>query len=131
MTPQHVSDLSLLPAIRVAQGISLEQVSEVTKIGVATLRAIETGHFELLPGGFYDISYIRQYAREIGVEESELLGLYNARMHPQPQPPTIDEARLPERVRRFCNRLADRVLFLGQLQATDTRLVAAPPMTVT
>jgi transcriptional regulator with XRE-family HTH domain len=109
MNPQHVDDLALLPSIRVAKGISLEQISEVTKISVSALRAIETGNFEQLPGGVYNINYIRQYAREVGVEESELINQYNAKMGVKANGAS-SESGPPERLRNFCSRLADVVL---------------------
>jgi len=95
----------------VAKGISLEQIAEVTKIGVSALRAIETGHFEQLPGGVYNINYIRQYAREVGVEESELLNQYNTRMGFEQQRETAAvETGPPDRLRNFCSRLAEALL---------------------
>jgi cytoskeleton protein RodZ len=62
--------------IRQTKGISLEQISSITKLRVATLQAIEDGDFNALPGGIYNISYIRQYARAIDVDESHLIQLY-------------------------------------------------------
>ena len=62
--------------IRETKGISLEQISQVTKLRVATLKAIEDGNFDALPGGIYNISYIRQYARAIDADESHLVQLY-------------------------------------------------------
>jgi transcriptional regulator with XRE-family HTH domain len=117
MKPQHLDDLSLLPSIRVAKGISLEQISDVTKISVSSLRAIETGHFEQLPGGIYNVNYIRQYAREVGVEETELLNQYHAKMdaHANTAPSTT-ETGPPDRLRKFCSRLAEVVLSGGRKQ---------------
>lgn len=63
-------------SIRQTKGISLEQISNVTKLRVSTLKAIEDGNFDVLPGGIYNISYIRQYARAIDADESHLLHLY-------------------------------------------------------
>ena len=40
------------------------------------LEAIEGGQFARLPGGIYNISYIRQYARAIEINEGELLARY-------------------------------------------------------
>ena len=57
-------------SIRKAKGISLEEISNDTKLKIRTLRAIEAGNFDELPGGIYNISYIRQYARAIGVDEA-------------------------------------------------------------
>ena len=42
------------------------------------LLAIESGDFAQLPGGIYNTSYIRQYARHIGYEEAELLAYYRS-----------------------------------------------------
>ena len=66
-----------LAEIRRNRGISLQQIAEVTKIGVRTLEAIEQGDFERLPGGIYNTSYIRQYARAIDYDESVLLAFYH------------------------------------------------------
>ena len=62
--------------IRETKGISLEQISHLTKLRVSTLKAIEDGNFDVLPGGIYNISYIRQYARAIDADETHLLHLY-------------------------------------------------------
>lgn len=65
-------------SIRQTNGISLEEISQHTKLRVTTLKAIEDANFDVLPGGIYNISYIRQYARAIGADESDLLKLYQA-----------------------------------------------------
>ncbi len=62
--------------IRQNKGISLEQISSITKLRIGTLQAIEAGDFDALPGGIYNISYIRQYARAIDADESHLIELY-------------------------------------------------------
>ena len=69
-----------LSTIRHNRGISLEQIAESTKIGVRTLEAIEQGEFRKLPGGIYNTSYIRQYARAIDYDESALLAFYTREM---------------------------------------------------
>jgi cytoskeletal protein RodZ len=65
-----------LATIRKNRGITLEQIASDTKIGVRTLEAIERGEFRKLPGGIYDTSYIRQYARAIDYDESAILAEY-------------------------------------------------------
>jgi len=65
-------------SIRKVSGISLEDIARDTKLKVTTLKAIEDANFEVLPGGIYNISYIRQYARAIGADESSLVQLYRA-----------------------------------------------------
>jgi len=71
-----------LATIRGNRGISLEQIAESTKISVRSLKAIECGEFKKLPGGIYNTSYIRQYAKAIDFDESELLAYYNAATDP-------------------------------------------------
>jgi len=66
-----------LAEIRQNRGISLQQIAEWTKISVRSLEAIERGEFRKLPGGIYNTSYIRQYARAIDYDESVLIEFYN------------------------------------------------------
>jgi cytoskeletal protein RodZ len=67
-----------LPSLRCHRGISLRDIADNTKISMRFLLAIEEGDFKQLPGGIYNTSYLRQYAREIGVEESRLLEYYRS-----------------------------------------------------
>jgi cytoskeletal protein RodZ len=67
-----------LPALREHKGISLREIADNTKISIRFLQAIEAGDFGQLPGGIYNTSYIRQYAREIGYEEAKLLAYYHS-----------------------------------------------------
>lgn len=77
-----------LVTMRRKKGISLQEISEATKIGVNYLRAIEDGDFARLPGGIYSTSYIRQYARSIDCNEFELLErYYRATGLRPPEPP--------------------------------------------
>lgn len=68
-----------LATIRKNRGIALEQIAEATKISVRSLEAIERGDFRKLPGGIYNTSYIRQYARAIDYDEATLLEYYYQR----------------------------------------------------
>ena len=69
-----------LSTIRRNRGISLEQIADSTKISIRSLEAIEQGEFRKLPGGIYNTSYIRQYARAIEYDESALLAFYTREM---------------------------------------------------
>lgn len=69
-----------LATVRRNRGITLQQISATTKIGVRALEAIETGDFRVLPGGIYATSYIRQYARAIDYPEDDILALYRRQM---------------------------------------------------
>jgi cytoskeletal protein RodZ len=69
-----------LATIRRNRGISLEQIADSTKINIRSLKAIEGGDFKKLPGGIYNTSYIRQYAKAIDFDEAELLAFYRMKM---------------------------------------------------
>ena len=76
----HDNSVLGLASIRRNRGLTLEQISQNTKISVRALQAIEEGEFKKLPGGIYNTSYIRQYARAIEFDESELLAYYHSRI---------------------------------------------------
>ncbi len=69
-------------AWRIRKGISLDEIASSTKLSVRHLDAIETGDFKRLPGGIYNTSYIRQYARAIDFDEADLLDFYNSATNP-------------------------------------------------
>ena len=59
---------------RMAQGLSLTEISRRTRIGVTHLRHIEEGNFKSLPPGFYARAFVRAYADAIGVDADIVLG---------------------------------------------------------
>jgi cytoskeletal protein RodZ len=69
-----------LATIRRNRGISLQQIADSTKISIRSLEAIEQGEFRKLPGGIYNTSYIKQYARAIDFDEGEILRVYQLEM---------------------------------------------------
>jgi cytoskeleton protein RodZ len=77
-----------LKQIREQRGITLDQVSLSTKIGVRFLRALEDEHFEQLPGGIFNKGFVRSYARMIGTDEEQAIADYLAASEErQPKPP--------------------------------------------
>ena len=77
--------------------LSLDDVSNVTKIGSRMLRAIEEEHFDDLPGGVFNKGFIRAYAKHLGLDAEEavtdyLASLRQAQIDAQevwdPQPPS-------------------------------------------
>jgi cytoskeletal protein RodZ len=89
---------------RKQSGITLTQISESTKISVRSLQAIEDGDFKKLPGGVYNTNYIRQYARAIGFDESNLLAYYFEQTSPALSDPK--NAGQPMALRDLSGRLA-------------------------
>jgi Uncharacterized protein conserved in bacteria len=86
-----------LEQIRSRKGVSLEAITNKTKISSRFLRAIEAEEFEKLPGGVFNTSYIRQYASSIGFAEETLLALYTSRMEPEVPEAILDPVRTPSR----------------------------------
>ena len=86
----HDNSVLGLASIRRNRGLTLEQISQNTKISVRALQAIEEGEFKKLPGGIYNTSYIRQYARAIEFDESELLAYYQSRIEVIPDNFPVD-----------------------------------------
>ncbi len=56
--------------------MSLDDVSNVTKIGARMLRAIEEEHFDQLPGGVFNKGFIRAYAKHLGLNDEEAVSDY-------------------------------------------------------
>jgi cytoskeletal protein RodZ len=58
--------------------LSLDDVSNVTKISSRMLRAIEEEHFDDLPGGVFNKGFIRAYAKHLGLDAEEAVTDYLA-----------------------------------------------------
>ena len=61
---------------REQRGVTLAEIAEATRIGTRFLKAIETNNFSILPGGIFTRSFIRAYAKHVGMNEEEAIGLY-------------------------------------------------------
>lgn len=60
------------------RGVPLEEIAGATKISVRSLQALEAEEFSKLPGGIFTRSFIRAYARYLGLDEETVLGEYQA-----------------------------------------------------
>jgi cytoskeleton protein RodZ len=58
--------------------LSLDDVSNVTKIGTRMLQAIEEENFDLLPGGVFNKGFIRAYAKHLGLDSEDAVNDYLA-----------------------------------------------------
>jgi cytoskeletal protein RodZ len=58
------------------KGYLLEEVSKATKIRISFLQAIEKGDYKKLPSSTYAHGFVRNYARFLGLPESEMLALF-------------------------------------------------------
>ena len=92
-----------LRSIREATGVSLVEISELTKIRVSLLEAIEEPRLEELQGGLYTKCYISEYARLLGMDEEEVLRTC------LPSPPETLETEAPVVKDNVVIRLAARM----------------------
>ena len=68
---------------REMRGVSLEEISSSTKISLRFLEAIEREDFSKLPGGIFSRSFIRSYARYLGLDEERVVAEYQLAAQPQ------------------------------------------------
>ncbi|MFL6281922.1 MAG: helix-turn-helix domain-containing protein [Pyrinomonadaceae bacterium] len=61
---------------REARGVSLRDVSEQTRITMRHLEAIEADEYKHLPGGIFNKSFVKSYARAVRFDEQRALELY-------------------------------------------------------
>jgi cytoskeleton protein RodZ len=69
---------------REQRGLSLDQLSQATKISVTILRAIEHNRMDQLPDGIFLRGFLRAYAREVGLNPEDTVGRYLGQFEPVP-----------------------------------------------
>src|SRR5437764_3554077 len=68
---------------REARGIALRDISEQTRISMRYLEGIEADDYRRLPGGIFNRSFIRAYAKFIGYDEQEAIEEYTQTLRDQ------------------------------------------------
>ncbi len=68
---------------REQQGLSLEVISQRTKIGTEKLRAIEENDIQRLPSGIFLRGFVRAYAHEVGLDVEDTVNRYIAQFESQ------------------------------------------------
>jgi cytoskeleton protein RodZ len=61
---------------REGRGVGLREISDQTRISVHYLEAIEANDYKRLPGGVFNRSFIKAYAKCIGYDEREAIEGY-------------------------------------------------------
>lgn len=69
----------LLQETREAQGLTIEDMVQRTKIRADFLQALEQGDFERIPDPAYIRPFLRTYARALGLEEDRISLEFEAR----------------------------------------------------
>src|SRR5271165_2751856 len=93
--------------------ITLEQISESTKIGTRMLQALEEDKFDQLPGGIFNKGFVRAYSRFLELDEDQIVADYLQASGDAPPPRTeialrADEARENEQNISRLEEISDR-----------------------
>ena len=65
---------------REARSIPLREISDQTRISMHYLEAIESNDYKRLPGGIFNRSFVKAYARYVGYDEKEAVEGYTRYM---------------------------------------------------
>jgi cytoskeletal protein RodZ len=85
---------------REMRGITLEEITESTKISRRHLESLEGEHFDQLPGGVFNKGFVRAYARFLGIDGDQAVADYAAASNEQPEP----EDKFPLEIHEEPNR---------------------------
>jgi len=66
--------------------ITLQEISEETKISIRNLKAIEENDFGRLPGGIYTKNFIRAFCRHLGISDEKMVNHYLYQTSPRQEP---------------------------------------------
>lgn len=58
---------------RELRGVSLREIADDTKISIRFLQALEQDRVDVLPGGLFRRTFVRQYARHIGLDPERVV----------------------------------------------------------
>src|ERR1700736_4766509 len=72
-----------LRGAREALGLTLDEISETTRVRVRHLEAVETGRLDQLPSRPFTIGYVRAYAKALGLDADATAARFRTE-HPSP-----------------------------------------------
>src|SRR5687768_4375861 len=82
---------------RTSRGIALEEVERVIKIRVKYLRAMEDGHWDVLPAPAYARGFLSTYARFLGLDDRALIEQFRRETETAEEPEAIPQSMLPQK----------------------------------
>jgi len=72
---------------RELRGVELRDIADATKISVRFLQALEQDRVDVLPGGFFPRSFVRQYAKHLGLDPDRMVTEFDHVFGPEPVVP--------------------------------------------
>jgi len=97
---------------RLKKGYSLEQASSSTNIAIKYLINIEEGNFHMLPGKFYEKSFIKIYARVLRIKDTKLIDIYNKAYDLKSNPINLKENKSDTNNSGFFNTKMPKLSFI-------------------
>ena len=77
------------------RNLELPQISKDLRISTRFLEAMEADRFDKLPGGVFTKSFVRQYARALGLDDQEIAASLQRMLEPPPVQPEVSDAKKP------------------------------------
>jgi len=102
----------MLKTERELRQISLEEVAQVTRIPLPSLRMLERDNFEGLPGEVFVRGFLRSYARALDLDVDEVLASHGGDLKPSAAPAPLGSVSTPERGKRVGIAVAVAILLL-------------------
>ena len=88
-----------LKAIRESKGLTLKDIFKITRISVVNLEAIENNDLHLLPAPVYTKTFIKTYAKALGVDSKNILERYAKHLESLKKPLPEERTELTARKR--------------------------------
>ncbi|HMF09899.1 MAG TPA: RodZ domain-containing protein [Thermoanaerobaculia bacterium] len=112
---------------RIIRDISLEEISQVTKISVRLLKALEDSNVRILPAPTFTRGFIRAYSRYLGIDPEEKVNAYLADLAGESKEPALPKKARP-RSRFFRGRRSTAGTIVGAVIAVLVilGLIASP-----
>jgi cytoskeleton protein RodZ len=110
-----------LRTARITRGLTIEQISAVTRISPRIVRAIEADDLQSVPGGVFIRGFLRMYAREVDLDPEDVVKRFRARFDPAPPTAAVADADEDPEPLDAASRSTD----LGQLAAIGLIVIAA------
>ncbi len=87
-----------LRCAREARNLSLRDISDQTRISRRYLEAIEMDDYKNLPGGIFNRSFVKAFAKIVGMNAAEAVCAYDRSARAQGEPEEVATSRQPSRI---------------------------------
>lgn len=110
---------------RESKKVTLDQIAAATKISTRSLKALEDENFSILPGGIFNKSFVRSYARFLGMNEEQAITDYLAAAKDQPLSiqQIADQSAMAKASRLAAQQARESSSFTGWLRAAITLVI--------